>query len=116
MIGYGFDCCLGLYVDCCMGIYVDRIIRCWDDYKWSDRYGGGCVCVGLYDCRKEVLWRLKQRFFEVNGKEQRGDVLNNEIVFYEYIFGVGFFDLLIYFKDVDVGIFRKFVSVIVILL
>lgn len=75
-----------------MRTHADRIIRRKDDYKRSDRYGGGRARAGPYDRRKEVSWRPKQRLPEVNGNEQMGDgsnVSKNAIVPYEHISGAG---------------------------
>ncbi|WZZ14259.1 hypothetical protein YC2023_107348 [Brassica napus] len=104
---------LGSHADRRMGTHADRIIRRRDDYKRSDIYGGGRARAGPYDRRKEVSWRPKQRLPEVNGKEQRGDASNNEIVPYEHISGAGSLDSPTHFKDADAGISRKLASAIV---
>ncbi|KAG5384234.1 hypothetical protein IGI04_035704 [Brassica rapa subsp. trilocularis] len=104
---------LGSHADRRMGTHADRIIRRRDDYKRSDRYGGGRARAGPYDRSKEVSWRPKQRLPEVNGKEQRGDASNNEIVPYEHISGAGSLDSSTHFKDADAGISRKLASAIV---
>ncbi|KAG5384250.1 hypothetical protein IGI04_035720 [Brassica rapa subsp. trilocularis] len=102
------NCRLGSHADRRMGTHADRIIRRRDDYKRSDRYGGGRARAGPYDRSKEVSWRPKQRLPEVNGKEQRGDASNNEIVPYEHISGAGSLDSSTHFKDADVmlGVFK----------
>ncbi|KAG5411834.1 hypothetical protein IGI04_008153 [Brassica rapa subsp. trilocularis] len=104
---------LGSHADSRMGTHADRIIRRRDDYKRSDRYGGGRARAGPYDRRKEASWRPKQRDPEVNGKEQRGDASNHEIVPYEHISGAGSLDSPTHFKDADAGISRKLASAIV---
>ncbi|KAH0862281.1 hypothetical protein HID58_079492 [Brassica napus] len=107
---------LGSQADRGMGTHADRIIRRKDDYKRSDRYGGGRARAGSYDRRKEVSWRPKQRLPEVNGNEQMGDgsnVSKNTIVPYEHISGAGSLDSLTHSKDADAGTSRKLASAIV---
>lgn len=107
---------LGSQADRRMGTHADRIIRRKDDYKRSDRYGGGRARAGPYDRRKEVSWRPKQRLPEVNGNEQMGDgsnVSKNAIVPYEHISGAGSLDSLTHSKDADAGTSRKLASAIV---
>ena len=70
------------------GSHAERIIRRRDEYKRSDRYGGGRARSGPYDRKDGQSWRAKAKQVNITNVEQNdGEVIvrNNVMVPYEHL-------------------------------
>ncbi|WZZ03171.1 hypothetical protein YC2023_089092 [Brassica napus] len=77
--------------------HAGRIIRRKDEFKRSDRYGGGRARTGPYDRNDGRSWRVKPKLNNATDSDQNGNgVANkrNEIVPYEHFLGAGSHDPL----------------------
>ncbi|KAF2612906.1 hypothetical protein F2Q70_00011259 [Brassica cretica] len=84
--------------------HAGRIIRRKDEFKRSDRYGGGRARTGPYDRNDGRSWRVKPKLNNATDSEQNGNgVANkrNEIVPYEHFLGAGSHDPLISGNDLS---------------
>ncbi|KAG5416113.1 hypothetical protein IGI04_003680, partial [Brassica rapa subsp. trilocularis] len=72
--------------------HAGRIIRRKDEFKRSDRYGGGRARTGPYDRNDGRSWRVKPKLNNATDSDQNGNgVANkrNDIVPYEHLLGAG---------------------------